>query len=80
MQKSVGTQWANYQSDVISSGALGLSEGPDPGFDQESGDYKGFQLDLKNKKIINFNIYIVYNIIQDLIQYVVQNGNVIKLV
>ena len=42
MQKSVGTQWANYQSDVISSGALGLSEGPDPGFDQESGDYKGF--------------------------------------
>ena len=25
MQKSVGTQWANYQSDVISSGALGLS-------------------------------------------------------
>ena len=42
LQKSVGTQWANYQSDVISSGALGLSEGPDPGFDQESGDYKGF--------------------------------------
>jgi len=44
MEKNLSTQWANYQSDVISSGALG--DDPDapssPGFDQDSGDYQGF--------------------------------------
>mmetsp|Transcript_32005 Transcript_32005/g.35852 ORF Transcript_32005/g.35852 Transcript_32005/m.35852 type:complete len:386 (+) Transcript_32005:41-1198(+) len=44
MEKNLSTQWANYQSDVISSGALG--DDPDapssPGFDEDSGDYQGF--------------------------------------
>ena len=44
MEKNVGTQWANYQEDVITSGALGDPDayGPPPGLDTESGDYQGF--------------------------------------
>jgi len=43
MEKNLSTQWANYQSDVISSGALGDDpDGPSTGFDQDSGDYQGF--------------------------------------
>lgn len=42
MEKSVGTQWANYQKDVLDSGSLG---DPDESFsvlDEDAGEYKGF--------------------------------------
>lgn len=43
MEQNLGTQWANYQNDVMDSGALGdMSDGPPPGFDSDGGDYQGF--------------------------------------
>ncbi|VEU41984.1 unnamed protein product [Pseudo-nitzschia multistriata] len=43
METQLATQWANYQQDVMDSGALGdMSDGPPPGFDAEGGDYQGF--------------------------------------
>lgn len=43
MEQHLATQWANYQSDVMDSGALGdMSDGPPPGFDTDAGDYQGF--------------------------------------
>ena len=43
MEQQLGTQWANYQNDVMDSGALGdMADSKPEGFDQESGDYQGF--------------------------------------
>lgn len=43
METQLGTQWANYQQDVMDSGALGdMSDGPPPGFEPDDGDYQGF--------------------------------------
>jgi hypothetical protein len=42
MEKSVGTQWANLQNSVISSGALGDPNEQVSIMDDSSGDYQGF--------------------------------------
>jgi len=43
MEVSMGTKWANLQSDVMESGALGeMEDNVPPGFDADSGDYQGF--------------------------------------
>ena len=42
MEKSVGTQWANYQKSVMDSGALGDPEESYSIVDSEAGEYKGF--------------------------------------
>lgn len=43
MEVSAGTKWANLQTDVMDSGALGdMEDNVPPGFDAESGDYQGF--------------------------------------
>jgi hypothetical protein len=40
---NVATKWANLQTDVMDSGALGEAEdNAPPGFDPDSGDYQGF--------------------------------------
>lgn len=40
---ALGTKWANYQNDVMESGALGeMEDNVPPGFDPDSGDYQGF--------------------------------------
>jgi len=43
MESNVATEWANYQSDVMDSGALGdMADSAPPGFDPDVGDYQGF--------------------------------------
>lgn len=43
MDVTLGTKWANYQNDVMDSGALGdMEDSAPPGFDPDSGDYQGF--------------------------------------
>lgn len=42
MEKSVATQWANLQADVLDSGALGDPDGPPPDLNPDNGDYQGF--------------------------------------
>jgi len=43
MEQNLSTQWANYQTDVMDSGALGdMADSAPPGFDADEGDYQGF--------------------------------------
>lgn len=44
METNIATKWASYQSDVLSSGALGdmSDNGPPPGLNPDEGDYQGF--------------------------------------
>jgi len=43
MEQQLGTKWANLQTDVMDSGALGdMEDSAPPGFEPDSGDYKGF--------------------------------------
>jgi hypothetical protein len=43
METHIATKWADYQSDVMDSGALGdMADSAPPGFDPDSGDYQGF--------------------------------------
>lgn len=43
METNVATQWANLQTNVMDSGALGdMADSAPPGFDPDAGDYQGF--------------------------------------
>ena len=43
METNIATKWANLQSDVMDSGALGdMADSAPPGFDADAGDYQGF--------------------------------------